>query len=168
MALNIELKIKIHSFDEIIKNLKKIKASFSAELLQKDTYYKVEKGKLKLRIVNGEEELIKYSRIEKSSGRLSKYEVLKLPSGSEKFLNSVLKKEVVVEKNRTLFLYDNTRIHLDKVKKLGLFVELETLVLSGKTEAQKRFNKIINLLNLKTSAHIPESYSDLLKKNIKK
>ena len=54
-----------------------------------------------------------------------------------------LKVEAVVEKKRLLYMYDNTRIHLDEVKGLGKFLELETLVLSGLKDAKNRFNKII-------------------------
>ena len=42
-------------------------------------------------------------------------------------------------KERKLFWFNNTRIHLDEVKELGNFLELETLLLDGKADAEKRF-----------------------------
>lgn len=73
-----------------------------------------------------------------------------------------LETETVVEKHRQLYLYDNTRIHLDEVKGLGSFLELETLVINGKEDAEKRFKEIIKLLGLKTENEIRKSYRDLM------
>ena len=44
---------------------------------------------------------------------------------------------MVVEKKRRLFLYKNSRIHLDEVRGLGTFIEFEVLVKHGKQQAQK-------------------------------
>ena len=59
MAKNLELKIKLTSHKKIIETLKKMKAENAGLLKQKDTYYKVKNGLLKLRCVNGRYELIK-------------------------------------------------------------------------------------------------------------
>ena len=163
MPLNLELKVKLHSFEETESLLKKINAELTAELNQKDVYYKVPDGLLKLRIENGNQSLIKYLRNEDGGDRFSDYDVLYFSSGEgEKFLASLFKVEAVVEKKRILYMYDNTRVHLDSVKNLGTFLELETLVINGKEDAVRRFDKIIGLLKLDTGAQIKKSYRDLI------
>ena len=168
MPKNLELKICCSSFSKLKKSLKKIKAEFIAELIQKDIYYKTAKGLLKLRIENGEQSLIKYSRDEKGRERWSDYHVLKLNYGdAEEFFKNIFDFETVVEKKRLLYIFDNTRIHLDDIKGLGKFLELETLVLNGLNDAKKRFNTIIILLNLDIKNQIRKSYKILVDENRK-
>lgn len=165
MPTNLELKIRIDSHQTIKKILDKLNAQNKGILNQKDVYYSIPDGLLKLRIENGSESLIFYNRNEKDKKRWSDYEVVNLEKGrGEKFLSKLFKVEVVVKKKRELFYYDDTRIHLDKVDSLGKFLELETLVIKGKSDAEKRFNKIIELLNLDVTMEIRKSYKDLLMK----
>ncbi len=71
--------------------------------------------------------------------------------------------EVIVEKERNLYIYKNTRIHLDNVKKLGAYLELETVVKDiTKEEAIREFEDVVNFLNLNLSVQIKKSYRDLL------
>ncbi len=163
MPLNLELKVKLNSFEETEQLLKQISAEPKAELNQKDVYYNVPDGLLKLRIENGNQSLIKYNRNEGSGDRYSDYDVLYFSSGEgEEFLASLFEVEAVVEKKRILYVYDNTRVHLDSVNDLGAFLELETLVINGKEDAVKRFDKIVGLLKLDTGAQIKKSYRDLI------
>jgi len=78
------------------------------------------------------------------------------------FFKNVFKVEAVVVKKRYLYMYDNTRIHLDNVKSLGYFLELETLVLNGKTYARRRYNTAIKFLKLDKYEEFRKSYRDLI------
>ncbi len=163
MPVNLELKVKLKSFRRTKKLLGEMKAEFIKTLNQKDVYYKARGGLLKLRIENGEESIIKYLRDEKGKDRFSHYEVLYFKDGNaEEFFNEVFSIEAVVQKKRRLFMYNNTRIHLDTVKGLGSFLELETLVLKGKPNAKKRFDEIIRLLELDKYESIRKSYRNLM------
>lgn len=163
MATNLEIKQPIDSFDKIKNILIENKAEDKGLLIQKDTYYKYDKGLLKLREQNGSFQLIKYNRDETGKDRWSNYELLFIEGENvEEYLSEILATECVVEKNRELFLYDNTRIHLDTVKNLGLFLELETLVFDDYEDAKSRFDNVVNLLGLNTSAQIRNSYRDLI------
>ena len=105
MAQNLELKIKIASADGIIPILEKIGAGDEGILNQKDTYYKFDKGLLKLRNVNGKFELIKYLRDESGERRWSNYELLNMEGKDvEKYLTELFEVEVIVEKIRKIFI----------------------------------------------------------------
>ena len=51
---------------------------------------------------------------------------------------------------------------MDHVKYLGYFLELETRVINGLKDAEKRFNYLIELLELMDKKEIRASYKDLL------
>ena len=77
--------------------------------------------------------------------------------------------EIIVNKKRDLFIYKNTRIHLDDVKNLGTYVELETVFNTNQIEEEliTEHNFVIKSLGLDTLEKIPNSYSDLMiKKNL--
>lgn len=164
MPLNLELKIRLKSHSNIESILKKNNAEFKGVLKQKDIYYKTANGLLKLRVEGKSNTLIKYLRDEKGK-RWSNYELLELKGKNpEIYLESILKIEAVVVKKRKLYLYDNTRVHLDEVKGLGKFLELETLLVAGKSDATKRFNQIKNMLGIERAEQIRASYRNLILK----
>ena len=70
--------------------------------------------------------------------------------------------KAVVEKKRILYLYKNTRIHLDKIKKLGNFIELESVVVKDKRSAIKEFDEVIEFLKLERKKGIRKSNLDLI------
>lgn len=163
MARNLEIKVKLDSHRMIKSILIRNNIKLSEVLHQKDIYYKVSFGLLKLRIENGKQTLIFYERNEKSKKRWSDYFLLDINSNdAEKFFDKFLKRIVKVKKVRELYLYDNTRIHLDKVEKLGYFLELETRVVNGLRDAEKRFNYLVNLLDLKKYPELRNTYRNLL------
>lgn len=165
MAYNLELKIKVNSHLPIINKLKKKKSKYLGVLKQKDIYYKVTNGLLKLRVENKSYSLIKYLRDEKGK-RWSNYEILTLHGRDpEKYLSEILNIDCIVQKERKLFMYKNTRIHLDKVKGLANFLELESVVTVNKRKSEKEFNEVVSLLNLDLSKQIRASYKNLLEAN---
>ncbi len=48
MALNLELKIKVSSHDDMIKRINENGGKCISTLIQKDTYYKFDKGSVKI------------------------------------------------------------------------------------------------------------------------
>ncbi len=162
MPLNLELKIKVPSHRAFENIMAKIRAEDKGILKQKDVYYRINKGLLKLRVENGTYTLIKYLRDEKGK-RWSNYELLRLDGKNpEKYLSGFLNIEATVEKRRKLYIYKNTRVHLDTVKGLGKFLELETLLLDDRKDAEKRFKEIVGILNLDLTKQIRKSYKNLL------
>ena len=164
MPLNLEIKIKIKSKEEFANKMNLLSAEFIGELNQKDVYFNYAKGLLKLRKQNDKYELIKYNRNEGEGERWSEYSILHLAGDSvEEYLTDILNLEVIVEKKRDLFIYKNTRIHLDEVKNLGEFLELETVVKDiTQEEAKDEFNEVVNILQLDIEKVIRSSYRDLM------
>lgn len=163
MPKNLEIKVKLANHRQIKSILSKNKIKISEVLYQKDIYYKVKSGILKLRIENGEQKLIYYNRDEKSKYRWSDYHLLDV-NGTDgiKYFSRFLDILTIVDKKRELFLFDNTRIHLDTVKGLGCFLELETRVLENLADAKKRFMFLYNLLELMDKEELRTSYKNLL------
>lgn len=169
MPKNLEIKVKLSSHKEIKSILKKNKIQFEELLIQKDIYFKIDKGILKLRIENDKQTLIFYDRNEKSKKRWSNYHLLEIDkTDGNKYLKRFLEVLIIVNKKRELYLYNNTRIHLDYVKGLGYFLELETKVLNGLKDAEIRFAEMMSLLKLGNKQGLRTSYKDLLLSRNKK
>lgn len=168
MARNLEIKVELDTHKKIKKILLANKIQMADVLNQKDIYYKVKEGLLKLRIENGKHTLIFYNRNEKSKKRWSDYFLLDINSSdADKFFDKFLERIVEVKKIRELYWYENTRIHLDKVDKLGYFLELETRVINGLRDAEKRFDYLVKLLELKNYPELRDSYRNLLIRKMK-
>jgi adenylate cyclase, class 2 len=162
MPLNLEIKVALKSLAHAESLLRKLKIKKAKTLIQKDVYYINKNGLLKLRVEGDSNVLIRYKRDEKGKNRWSNYELLTLTGKNpEKYLKNIFDIEAVVQKNRDLYLYKNTRIHLDKVKGLGCFLELETLLMDDKEDAKKRFDFLVKELELDTVNQIRKSYRDI-------
>lgn len=165
---NIELKIKINDLRGIENTLKMLGAKYRGILNQTDTYFNSENGRLKIRETNGKSfELIFYRRADKKINSISDYKVLPLTKSQLKLLKKILANSmgvrIIVVKKRMLWLYKNTRIHLDRVNKLGKFLELETVLDKiSKIEGEKEYLAIYQFLKLDQYKGIDRSYSDLL------
>lgn len=168
MARNLEIKVKLDSHKKVKSILRANGIELAEVLKQKDIYYKVKQGLLKLRIENGKPTLIFYNRDEKSKKRWSDYFLLDINTAdAEKFFDKFLERTIEVRKIRELYWFENTRIHLDKVENLGNFLELETRVINGLRDAEKRFNYLVELLELKKYPELRDTYKNLLIRKMK-
>ncbi len=128
---NLEIKAQYHDLKFAADIAAAIGARFKWRQWQRDTYFQVPQGKLKLREVEGEPaELIAYQRPQKDEAKISDYLIYK--TGDSAVLKQVLEKclhlQIAVNKERTLYLWQNVRIHLDRVKDLGSFIEFEAVL----------------------------------------
>ncbi len=165
---NIEIKVLINDPDEIIPLLKEMGAKFEERLLQVDTYYESNTGRLKIREINRRKfEIIFYERPNESNARISNYHLIDISPNQLRPIKHALAKtvgeKVIVKKERRLWMFKNTRIHLDKVENLGTFLELETVVKKGRLrEARREYSKISEFLQLSRFESFGESYCDML------
>lgn len=163
---NLELKANTDSLDFLRECLMTLGACYSRTMYQVDTYFNAAKGRLKLReIENGEATLVYYERPDLAEARYSNYQLSSIP-GPETFkgmMSDALGVKAVVEKKRELWIYGDTRVHLDTVADLGEFVELETVIQDqSKSEARSEHRCVKNALQISESDRIPVSYSDLV------
>ena len=166
---NIEIKTPLAGRAQTEEKLLSIGANLKWTRKQVDTFFNAPSGWLKLREVEGRPgELISYRRsVEDSGPRESDYDILRLEDAHE--LKSVLEHSLgilgIVEKQRALWLYRNTRVHLDRVKGLGDFLELET-VLAGidAREGTAESEEVIGLLELNKKLFISVPYLELLQR----
>ena len=163
MPKNLEVKIQVKDFTFLLDTLKKLGVEREAVLHQSDIYYENEKMKVKLRIENGKNCLIKYIRDEVNKDRWSNYELLYLEGENpRKYLSDLMSEKTVVVKERSLYLYKDTRIHLDEVESLGKFIELETVCVDSDSDAITRFNELIDILKLDLNNQIKCGYKELI------
>ena len=165
MPKNLEIKARYASLAAARRIARSIEARFAGTLRQTDTYFKVRRGRLKLREINRKRlELIYYRRENARKNRYSNYSVLQLPDAdaSKRLLRSVFESSVVVKKKRELYLYKNSRIHIDHVERLGGFIEFEVLVVHGKRQAQVLMAYLRRKFAIDSSSLIAGSYSDMI------
>lgn len=113
-----------------------------AVLNQRDTFFVVATGKLKLREEDQRSYLIGYGRVERDGLQLSDYQLVPVPDAAamRQLLAGTLGVLAEVRKRRTLLLCRNVRLHLDEVEGLGLLGEIEAVVPDGgDPEAERAF-----------------------------
>lgn len=164
---NLEIKAEYRNHENLERLLKKIGAKFVKSMHQVDTYFSVPSGRLKLReIDNKGTVLIYYRRGEKDNKRWSDYYLYSCsnPKELKLFLSKAFIIKVVVDKKRILYRYHNARIHIDTVKDLGNFMEIEVEVKKGKNQANKLMKELLSYLKIPETHFFKGSYSDLLTK----
>jgi homotetrameric cytidine deaminase len=142
-------------------------ATDEGTLVQRDTYFAVAHGRLKLRETEGAPaQLIAYERPDDPAVRLSRYHLIDVadPAATLAGLGSTCGVRVVVSKRRRLFLSDGVRIHLDDVAGLGRFIELEAVAQPGDDlrELRGRVDRLRELLDIRDGDLRPGSYADAL------
>ncbi len=178
MATNLEFKARCQSLEDFYPRLNELKAKYRETVHQIDTYFYMFKGKdaltledckprLKLRETDeaGEGWLIYYERPNENKSRYSQYHLSKTddPLTLKTLLTAALGIETIVKKQREIWMFQNTRIHLDAVADLGQYIELET-VFQGQTESEAiaEHQHVKDILHLGTADPVAVSYSDLI------
>ncbi len=167
--INIEIKAKSNNHNKIREILKSKNADFKGKDHQTDTYFNVRRGRLKLRQGKIENSLIYYDRENKKGPKQSNVTLFKLlpKSSLKKLLTKALGILVVVDKQREIYFIDNVKFHIDSVKGLGNFIEIEAIDKDGnieKAELLKQCQFFLDLFKISQGDLISFSYSDLLLK----
>lgn len=164
MKHNLEIKCRLDNLSGVRKLLKESRSFKYSVEKQNDVYFKVKKGRLKLRIINNKTgNLIYYFRNEKSSEMKSGYIISATENFKElfKILSNQFEIFVTVKKKREIFVKDYIRIHLDNVTGLGKFMEIE-IIYKNLESAKVRMKEILNFIKPEIRSYINKSYSDLL------
>ena len=171
---NLEIKLaltpdQLESLDATVRA-----SGLPVEILdQTDTYFAVSQGRLKLRETTREShdpvtELIAYRRPDDSGPRWSDYDRLPLSFEAGTRLKGMLSQTLgvttVVAKRRLVAIRGRSRIHLDRVRGLGSFLEIETVAQSDDADGiDRELAATVEWLgiDLATAEPIPGSYADL-------
>jgi adenylate cyclase class IV len=134
VSRNIEIKARIADPLALRRRVETLPSHGARALDQTDTFFRVARGRLKLReFGDGTGELIYYERPDQAQAKLSLYERIpcSAPAALRHALSAALGVRGVVRKHRDVFLLGSTRIHLDNVEELGSFLELEVVLADG-------------------------------------
>ena len=170
MHINVEIKAKCFHPKTVEAFLFAHHARFAGIDLQKDIYFNVPAGRLKLRQGNIENNLIYYRRNNEKGPKRSDFYLTPVtdPSSLQTMLSEALGIKVIVEKKRKIFFLDNIKIHLDEISGLGFFVEIEASnILNAHISVNilhKQCEVLMKQLNIAEEDLIECSYSDMLLK----
>ncbi|MGD0119764.1 MAG: class IV adenylate cyclase [Candidatus Binatus sp.] len=163
---NLEAKFRLANHAEAEARATALGYTRRAILEQRDTFFRVANGKLKLREENGSAALIFYRRAESGPLMLSNYEIVPVaePVGTLRILTDALGTIAIVEKTRTLMMRDNVRLHLDKVARLGEFGEIEAVIADGDDPERSRaaVDEILAAVGVARADLIDVSYFEML------
>jgi predicted adenylyl cyclase CyaB len=167
MPSNIELKARDADPARTRALAEQISDTPAVELKQEDTFYSCPNGRLKLRRISpAHSELIFYRRPDVPGPKQSEYLIVPVtaPERLDALLTAAFGAGRTVVKTRVLFHVGQTRIHLDKVKGLGSFVEFE-VVLRERQSPQEGHQIALDLmarLGVREEDLIEGAYADLL------
>jgi adenylate cyclase class 2 len=174
MARNLECKARDPEPQATLHAALALGASDEGVLWQRDTYFAVDDGRLKVREQHGlggggsgeSAELIHYRRADTPAQRESAYRIVAVtdPAGLTAVLGDALGVTEVVTKQRHLLLWQRVRIHLDEVEQLGAFVELEAVLADDEApaDAQDRVTRLREVLGIVDGRLEPRGYAALL------
>jgi len=167
MPSNVEIKARVADFSLLSNRARQLSDAPEVVIPQVDTFFKTEKGRLKLRELQaGRSQLIYYERPDQDGPKRSDYAIFETtnPTELKTLLSRALGTRGTVEKVRHLYMLGQTRVHLDEVKGLGNFVELEVVLGPGQTEqeGQRIAEDLLSQLGIDRRELLESAYMDLI------
>jgi len=167
MPSNIEIKARARDFEEIRRRAESLSDTSVEVILQEDTFFYTERGRLKLRIlVLNRGQLIYYTRPDQEGPKRSEYHIYETadPENLKRVLGHAYGIRGVVRKTRYLYLVGQTRVHLDDVEGLGQFMELEVVMGEEQSDAegQSIAEDLMSRLGVERGDLLEGAYMDLL------
>lgn len=164
---NIEIKARYPNQEKARKIANELKTEYVGIDHQVDTYFKTPKGRLKLResSLSGAQ-LVPYIRPDQAGPKKSDYAVVPIqdPTLIKRLFSEIFGVEVVVDKQREIFLIDNVRVHIDNVTGLGNYFEFEAVYNTADNE-KAEYDKVSELMKkfeISEEALEHGSYKELL------
>jgi predicted adenylyl cyclase CyaB len=169
MPANIEIKARVCDFESLQASAAQLSGTPCQTISQEDTFFNVPQGRLKLREISPRHgQLIYYQRQDISGPKHSEYQIYETdnPAGLKIILAKAYGIRGVVTKIRYLYMAGQTRIHLDDVKGLGKFIELEVVLQPGQTdsEGQAIAESLMYKLGIEDKDLINSAYMDMIEK----
>ena len=163
---NLEAKFTLRDLEVAQRQAEAIGYRFKATLEQRDTFFRVAAGKLKLREEESGARLIFYGRQNSQNLKLSTYEMIAIPEPikTHQMLTQALGTIATVSKTRILMMRDHVRLHLDRVDGLGEYGEIEAVL--GEDEdlehSRPAVDELLRALEVSPVNLIEESYFEML------
>jgi adenylate cyclase class 2 len=167
MHINVEIKARTKEPGRVLQRLADLGAELQGIDRQVDTYYEARTGRLKLRRGTIEHALIAYKRADQPGPKVSQVTLYE-PNDSDRLhatLSAALGVLVVVDKQRHIWWADNVKLHVDEVKGLGTFLEIEAIDQHGnlgEVVLRRQCSEWLELLAVDHGDLIERSYSDML------
>ena len=161
---NIELKARLRERAAAVRVCGELGAALQGDLWQRDTYFPVPEGRFKMREIDpGEDYLVYYRRADVAGVKGCDYTIESVNRSLRKVLCEALGTLAVVEKVRTLYLWHNVRIHLDRVVDLGDFIEFEAVLDERRDDADgvQKLESLQEAFAIETAEIESGSYLDL-------
>ncbi len=167
MGRNLEVKARVRDWEGQRAAAAALSVAPPTALIQEDTFFRVPRGRLKLRVEGpASAELIYYERADGEGLRASEYHRVPVtdPAGMARALGRALGVQGVVSKRRTLFRVGRTRVHFDEVEGLGRFLEIEVVLGDGAMigDAETEARTLCAAIGVHEADMVAPSYLDLL------
>lgn len=169
VSANIELKAELADLESAHATAKNVSGREPEILRQKDVFFSCPHARLKLRIFDANHgELIFYEREDAPGPRRSNYQIARTadPYALLEIIQQVLPSCGTVEKVRSLYMVRQTRIHIDEVKGLGNFLEIEVGLKERQNDAERLqiAHALAKEFGIMEHHPIPVAYVDLLRR----
>jgi predicted adenylyl cyclase CyaB len=138
VSANIEFKAQLADLESAHATARSLSGMGPEILQQTDVFFPFPRGRLKLRMFDDDHgELIFYERADAPGPRRSNYQIARTanPYTLLEILQNVSGSSGTVEKVRSLYM-GQTRIHIDQVKGLGSFLEIEVVLKEQQSDAE--------------------------------
>ena len=166
---NLEAKFRLSDLQKASAAALALGYTTTASFGQRDTFFVVAHGKLKLREQPPDAWLIHYERDQKDGLMLSRYEIVTVADTvrTREMLARALGVLAEVRKHRTLLMRRNVRLHLDCIKALGSFGEIEAVLGEGEGDAsggcaRAAVDELLDALGVGAGELIEVSYFELM------
>ncbi len=167
-GINVEIKARCGDPKRVRGILLARKAEFRGTDRQLDTYFNVPRGRLKLRQGTIENCLVLYHREDRKGPKTCDVRLVPTDPGSAPALKALLAAALgvrcVVDKRREIYFIGNVKFHIDRVKGLGTFVEIEAQDAGGrhgKRELRAQCGAYAGILEITERDLVSGSYAEM-------
>ena len=167
LACNVELKARLLSASQAHEVARAWATAPVEQQFQRDTYFCCPRGRLKIRQIDDQRgQLIWYQRADEAAARESYYRLTEIAEATLLLdaLGEALGVSGKVVKQRTIYWYENVRIHVDEVESLGSFLEFEAVIASDRDrrEAGDKLERLLAAFEVGANDLLTESYGDMV------
>ena len=167
LACNVEFKARLASAVKAHQVARELATAPVEQQFQLDTYFSCQHGRLKLREIDNQRgQLIWYQRADQAVARESHYRLVEIgdPETLRHALGDALGVSGKVEKQRTIYWFENVRIHVDEVVSLGDFLEFEAIITDtpSRKAAEAKLQGLSEAFSLRPNDLLTMSYGDMV------